>query len=166
MLNKKGFTLTELLVMIGIIALIAVFAAIAVNAARSTQRDATRLSNVRMLQSALEDFFNEYNTYPTGELLPLGDARQSACLGEQGFAAECQSGSTFLSIVSGTYEDGLDGIVTCGDPARRAICYQQTDDGENYIMYFELENALEELSLQSGVNCATPNGMEAGVCSE
>jgi hypothetical protein len=42
----------ELLVVVAIIALVASFAAVAVNSARSKQRDATRLSNVRLLQSA------------------------------------------------------------------------------------------------------------------
>ena len=71
--NDGGFTLIELLIVIAIIALIGVFAVIAVNAARSKQRDASRLSHVRMIQSALEDYFNETNNYPEGNLLPLGD---------------------------------------------------------------------------------------------
>ena len=62
--KQQGFTLVELLVVIAIIALVVVFAALAVNAARSKQRDASRLANVRIVQSALEDYFNEANAYP------------------------------------------------------------------------------------------------------
>lgn len=167
MKQHKGFTLVELLVVIAIIALIGVFAAVAVNAARSKTRDATRLSSVRVLQSALEDYFNETNTYPRGELLPLGDVSQSACLGTAGFAADCSSAeATFLRVVSGTHEDGLEGIVTCGEPSRRAFCYSQKDDGESYVIYFELENSLVPVGLAEGVNCATPEGMEAGLCAD
>lgn len=165
--QQQGFTLVELLVVIGIIGLIAVFAALAVSSARSKQRDATRLSNVRILQSALEDYFNETNKYPDGELLPLGDASQSVCLGSDGFSADCSTASsTFLRVVPATHEDGIEGTVTCGDPARRAFCYTQLNDGESYVIHFELENALAPVGLQEGVNCATPEGMEAGICSE
>lgn len=167
MKNKKGFTLVELLVIIAVIALVVVFAALAVNAARSKQRDASRLANVRIVQSALEDYFNENNTYPDGDLLALGDATHSACLGSDGFASDCSSAeSTFLRVVPGTHEDGLEGIVSCGDPSRRAFCYTVLDDGVSYVIHFELENTLSQVGLQGGVNCATPDGMEAGTCAE
>lgn len=167
MKNKKGFTLVELLVVVAIIALVATFAAIAVNSARSKQRDASRLSNVRQLQSALEDSFNETNAYPDGDLLPLGDASQSICLGSNGFSPDCSGAdSTFLRVVPQTYEDGLEGIVTCGEPARRAFCYSVKDGGDSYVIYFELENAFTPVGLQAGVNCATPDGMKAGICSD
>lgn len=166
MKNKKGFTLVELLVVVAIIALVATFAAVAVNSARSKQRDASRLSNIRQLQSALEDSFNETNTYPDGDLLPLGDASQSICLGSNGFSPDCSGvDSTFLRVVPQTYEDGLEGIVTCGEPARRAFCYSVKNDGDSYVIYFELENAFTPVGLQAGVNCATPDGMKAGICS-
>lgn len=165
--SKFGFTLVELLVVIAVIALIGVFASVAVNSARSKQRDATRLANVRQMQSALEDFFNETNTYPSGELLPLGDPASSTCLGSDGFASDCSTDSSvFLRIVPTTHENGLEGIITCGDPARNAFCYTQLQDGESYVIHFELENGLTSVGLQSGVNCATPEGMEAGICQE
>jgi prepilin-type N-terminal cleavage/methylation domain-containing protein len=165
--KESGFTLVELLVVIGIIVLIMVFAAVAVNAARSKQRDVVRISNVRQIQSALEDYFNENNTYPVGSKLPLGDASQSACLGATGFAAGCSSSeSTFLRTVLGTYEGGLEGEVVCGEPSRKALCYSLRDNGNSYMIYFELENNFVPVGLRSGVNCASQNGMEAGVCKE
>lgn len=165
--SQKGFTLVELLVVIAIVALVGVFAVVAVNAARSKQRDATRLSNVRQLQSALEDYFNETNEYPEGELLPLGDVAQSACLGSEGFAANCSTAaSMFMRVVVGTHENGLKSVVTCGEPARRAFCYTRRDEGASYVIHFELENDLPVIDLQRGVNCATPEGMEAGVCED
>ncbi len=165
--NSRGFTHLEILVVAAIVVLIGVFAAVAVNSARSKQRDATRIANVRQLQSALEDFFNESNTYPQGNLLPLGDAVQSACLSINGFRADCSAEkAVFLSYVPGTYPDGLDGIVTCGEPVRQAFCYSQLEEGDAYVIHFELENALSTAGLQKGVNCATQSGMEAGICAE
>ncbi len=164
-MNKKGFTLIELLVVIAIIAIVGVFAAIAVNSARSQQRDATRLSHIRQLQSALEAYFHETNSYPEGELLPLGDSTQSACLSSNGFLADCSTEETvFMRIVTPTIEKGLRGLVTCGSPARNAFCYTQTLDGAGYTILFELENSLRSVGLEQGVNCASPDGMEAGTC--
>ncbi|MBM5790016.1 type II secretion system protein [Candidatus Parcubacteria bacterium] len=165
-LEKKGFTLLEILVVVAIIALVAVFAAVAVNAARSKQRDATRIANVRQLQSALEDYFNENNAYPQGDVLPLGDAAQSACLSVTGFRADCSAEkAVLLRYVPGIYSDGLSDLVVCGEPPRNAFCYTQQDEGDGYVIHFELENGLEPAKLQQGVNCATPDGMEAGTCT-
>jgi len=165
--KKHGFTHIEILVVVAIIALVGTFSAVAVNSARSKQRDATRLSNVRLVQSALEDYFNENNSYPPGNLLPLGDVSQSACLSLSGFGSDCSSEeAVFLRRVPKTYENGLKGINTCGEPARNAFCYSVLDEGDSYVIHFELENGLSAVGLQTGVNCATPNGMEAGTCAE
>ena len=166
-MNKKGFSLVEILVVVAIIALVGTMAAVAVNSARSKQRDATRLSNVRQLQSALEDFFNESNQYPRGEVLPIGDASVSSCLSTSGFHGDCSlDSSVFMRVINGTYEKGLEEIVACGEPARNAFCYTQLKEGDSYVIHFELENALPPVGLQEGVNCATPSGMFAGVCAE
>lgn len=166
MTSRKGFTLIEILVVVAIIAIIGVMAAVAVNSARSKQRDASRLSNVRQMQSALEDYFNESNAYPEGELLPLGDAAQSSCLGLTGFHSDCSGESaTIMRSVPTTFEDGLKDIVTCGDPKRNAFCYTVLDAGASYVIHFELENGLARVGLQEGINCATPDGMEAGTCA-
>jgi prepilin-type N-terminal cleavage/methylation domain-containing protein len=165
MKQQKGFTLVELLVAIAIIALIGILAGVAVSAARSKQRDATRLSNVRQLQSVLENHFNEVNAYPDGEALPLGDVTQSACLSTNGFLADCTyEEAVFLNTVIGTYSEGLEGLVVCGDPVRSAFCYTQKQEGDSYGIEFELENGLTQVGLIAGVNCATPQGMGAGSC--
>ena len=163
--SQNGFTLLELLVVVGIVALVGIFSVVAVNSARSKQRDATRLSNVRQIQSALEDFFNETNAYPVGEALPLGDASVSSCLSVTGFLGDCSAESaTIIRIVPRTYEGGLKGNVTCGDPARNAFCYSMKQNGDLYGIQFELENGLSSAGLQEGVNCAVPGKMQAGAC--
>jgi prepilin-type N-terminal cleavage/methylation domain-containing protein len=164
-MSKRGFTIIELLVVILIIGLVGTLAAVAVNAARSKQRDATRLAHVRTVQSALENYFNEANAYPSGTGLPLGEARQSACLGTGGFAANCSGDeSIFLRVVVASIDKGLKGTVTCGEPARNAFCYSSLQDGASYSIEFELENALSQVGLVKGENCATPEGMKAGSC--
>lgn len=162
---KRGFTVIELLVVILIIGLVGTFAAIAVNSARSKQRDTARLSNVRQVQSALENYFNEMNAYPGADGLPLGDSTQSACLGSSGFAANCSGDDrVFMRVVVGTLDKGLDGVVACGMPARNAFCYSSVSDASSYAVTFELENALPQVGLVAGANCAVPEGMKAGSC--
>ncbi len=166
-MDQQKLTLVEILVVVAIIALMGTLSAVAVGAARSKQRDATRLSNVRQIQSALEDFFNENNTYPEGSLLPLGDSTQSACLGITGFRADCSTETaTIIRSVPRTYESGLPGKVTCGNPARKAFCYSALSEGDAYAIQFELENGLPGAGLQKGVNCAIPGKMAAGVCPQ
>ena len=64
--NKAGFTLIELLVVIAIIGLLASVVLLALNGARAKSRDAKRLADVRQIASALEIYFNDNNSYPTG----------------------------------------------------------------------------------------------------
>lgn len=163
--DQPKMTLVELLIIVGIVALVGTLAVFAVNAARSKERDASRLSNVRQVQSALEDYFNENNAYPTGSELPLGDSVQTACLGVSGFQADCSKEKlTIMRFVPRTYENGLKGRVVCGNPLRKAFCYSQLKEGAAYGIQFELENALPTVGLMKGTNCASPGKMSAGVC--
>lgn len=166
MKDQKGFTLVEILIIVLIVGLVGTLAAIAVNSARSKTRDATRLSAVRQTQSALEDYFNETNAYPAGAGLPLGDSTQSVCLGTGGFQANCSGdASVFLRVVTATLDTGLKGSSTCGTPSRNAYCYAVSSDGMGYVIQFELENALPQVGLVKGANCATPDGMKGGTCT-
>lgn len=163
--DQKGFTLIEILIVVGVIIVIGILAAVAVNSARSKSRDAVRLSQVRMIQSALEDFYNENNGYPMNEMMPLGDATQSACLGVSGFQADCSADQrVLLRKVMGTVDQGLKNQVACGTPARNAFCYTQLQDSSTYRIQFELENDWNQVGLVQGINCAYPDGIESGRC--
>ena len=64
MKNFKAFTLIELLVVISIIGLLATLAVVALNNARKKARDARRLADMRQIQTALNLYYDEYNTWP------------------------------------------------------------------------------------------------------
>ena len=82
--RAKGFTLIELLVVIAIIGVLATIVLASLNSARTKGQDATRISDVKSLETALELYYNDHNTYPqspvgNGDVF-LNDATLNAAL--------------------------------------------------------------------------------------
>ncbi|TAN33016.1 prepilin-type N-terminal cleavage/methylation domain-containing protein [Patescibacteria group bacterium] len=86
MKQSKGFSLIELLVVVAIIGLLATLAVVALNGARIKARDGKRLSDLKQIQTALELYQDENNSYPAGASAALGGTNY-ACLNASGFAA-------------------------------------------------------------------------------
>lgn len=63
--HPKGFTLIELLVVIAIIGILASIIMVSLGSARAKGRDAKRISDIRTIQLALEEYYNDNGTYPT-----------------------------------------------------------------------------------------------------
>ncbi len=63
--REKGFTLLELLVVIGIIGLLASILVINLTGARRRARDTKRVADIRNLQTASEDYYGKNGKYPT-----------------------------------------------------------------------------------------------------
>ncbi len=132
--NKKGFTLVELLVVIAIIGILATLAIVALQGARSSARDAKRISDVRQMQTALELYFNDWQEYPVDL---------------SGLSATY----TYMYVIpSGpTPADG--------DCASSAYTYTLRDGGSSYSIEFCLGKNVA--SLEAGVKCAFPGGILA-----
>ncbi len=62
--RQKGFTLLELLVVIGIIGLLASILVVNLTGARRRARDTKRIADVRGLQTAAEDYYGKNGKYP------------------------------------------------------------------------------------------------------
>ncbi len=74
--KSQGFTLIELLVVIAIIGLLSSIALVSLNSARKKARNAKRVSDLRQIQSALELYYSDNNSYPNP-----GFAWRSECAG-------------------------------------------------------------------------------------
>ena len=83
-MNKKGFTLIELLIVVAIIGLLSTLAVVALGSARVKARDSKRLADLKQLQTALELYYTDNNSYPTGSGVELGST-SAACLNSTGF---------------------------------------------------------------------------------
>ena len=131
--NKKGFTLIELLVVIAIIGLLATLSVIALNTARVKARDARRVSDIKQIQTALEMYFDQYNSYPA----PVNTNKVPT--------------STYISSVPTNPKPVDTGCTTGPDD----YFYALTDSGASYTLSYCLSN----LSTPSGRATATPAGI-------
>lgn len=150
MRNKKGFTLIELLVVIAIIGLLATLAIVALQNARQKSRDAKRVSDIKQLQTSLDLYYSDNNTYPTvAAAIQLGQATTDALCGG-GFVAAGDASCT----ADATYMDRVP-----ADPVDNApLIYQYTGSATTFSITFELEGTTGGLA--AGAHTASPAGIQ------
>ena len=74
-INKKnGFTLFEILITISIIAVLTVLISIAYSVAQKKTRDTRRMEDMKLIQSAAEQYFSLNNSYPNVDAYKVGVA--------------------------------------------------------------------------------------------
>jgi prepilin-type N-terminal cleavage/methylation domain-containing protein len=159
---SKGFTLFELLVVIGIIGLLSTLAVVALTSVRQKTRDAKRVADVRSIRYALELYFNDQNTYPShgsGANIILGGANSrtlcgGTASGASGWKASCASGDTVYMGLVPAASVPADG--SCSD-AQNDFTYIQTSTTA-YTLNFCIGGAVGELA--GGARVANPDGMQ------
>lgn len=62
--SKKGFTLIEVLIVVGIIGILSSVILVGLNSSRSRARDTRRVTDLRQTQQALELFYTKTGCYP------------------------------------------------------------------------------------------------------
>ncbi|HOZ36704.1 MAG TPA: prepilin-type N-terminal cleavage/methylation domain-containing protein [bacterium] len=152
--NKKGFTLIELLVVIAIIGLLATLSVVALNNARMKSRDAKRVSDIKQVQTALELYFVDQNSYPTGSATVLGSTGADTLSSTSGFASAA-AGTTYMGQVPA---EPTPAAVPAGYvySALPASCTGTACTGYNLV--FGLEGATGGLT--SGAHTANANGIQ------
>ena len=138
---KKGFTLIELLVVVAIIGLLLTLSVIALGTARERERDQKRLTDLRSVQTELEEFFKQKNAYPVGNNVVLGTV-SSSCLNADGWSPSGCS-EAFLGIVP-------------PDPGTGNYVYTSAD-GNAYAIAATLEGVAG--NLHAGNILVTPSGI-------
>ena len=106
--SKKGFTLIELLVVVAIMGMLAALAVIALNNARARARDARRVSDIKQIQTALELYYLDNNTYPAASDDTQIDGK---CLTEDGFSPTCTGDNVYMAVIPDNpkpYDDHTD----------------------------------------------------------
>jgi len=74
MVKKRGFTLLELLIVIGLIGILISIAAVSYSSAQKRSRDARRMQDVKAVSDAMEQYYADSGgTYPTSEVLLTTD---------------------------------------------------------------------------------------------
>lgn len=125
--RHKGFTLIELIVVAGIIALISTFAIISVSKARVAVRDAKRTDSARTTVLALEQYYSKHNSYPT-ELIPGAELVDS-------------DGIVYMSSVPSNPTPRTDGDCPDAD-----FNYESFNNGLDYMLTFCLSGKTGSLN--------------------
>jgi prepilin-type N-terminal cleavage/methylation domain-containing protein len=136
--NKKGFTLIELLVVVAIIGLLATLSIVALNNARARARDARRVADIKQIQTALEFYYNDANSYPAS--LAVGGAIATG-------------GVTYMTAVPKN-PTPIDGTCT----GWTEYTYTVQSSNSSYTLTYCLGSATGGIA--AGVSTATPAGIK------
>ena len=179
--KKSGFTLVELLVVIAIIGLLSTIAVVSLGSARGKARDTKRIADMRQMVTALEQFYNDQNGYPsvtTVGTYPSLAAANDCVLGGTHSKALTSTNTTAVCTATGAIGDGGSGTTymglipfyptpapsgaktDCSGTPSGAYCYTSntafaTGYSTAYTIFWALEAA--NSALGSGTNCQTTN---------
>ncbi len=147
--KKKGFTLIELLVVVAIISLLSSIVMASLNSARVKARDATRMSDMREIQKAIELYYSNAGHYPNG---PFNNGSYASCWGLSGTNGATPDkwipdGSDFNWInghISRLPQDPINNCIwpwgNAGAAPGTAGTYEYWSDGNKYLIAARLEN--------------------------
>ena len=142
-MNRKGFTLIELLVVIAIIGLLSTLAVVALGSARAKARDAQRISNLKQIQTALELYNTDNNSYPTAATAVTLGAGNFVCLNSSGWAGS-GCASAYMNVVP-------------KDPTASQNYSYTSANGTTYSITATLEGTVNGLT---GTITASPSGIQ------
>jgi prepilin-type N-terminal cleavage/methylation domain-containing protein len=134
--QENGFTLTELIIAIGVLLVIVLYGTLLFRGEQAKARDAERIADMRTAQAAFAVLFNEANSYAEA-------------------GATCAKVADPLFTCSlGKY---LPGIGELKDPGRFSYRIQTPPNDSTYAVEFLLERSYG--SLAAGLHYLTPEGI-------
>lgn len=126
---RRAFTLVELLVTIGIIAILASTVVVNVSRSRGKARDARRKADLKAVQTALEVYNDENGSYPSTAGNWIGEA---AAYGNRCYVDGC-SPSPWLGGLAPTYMAILPSDPTKARASAQAVAAGCTDRDAGYL---------------------------------
>ena len=148
--SSEGFTLIELLIVITIIAILSMIGLIAYGTFLKNSRDAKRQSDLKFIQSALEEYRADQIYYPSGSL-PFGSSLTNCT----GVYPTCSGSATrtYLNIIPSDPKVSPQYSYTAISPSG---CDNNSNKCTSYCLYAFLEN-LPSPKTEDSVNCPTNN---------
>ena len=152
--NKpRGFTLVELLIVMGILGVLTALLIANVSSGRERARDAVRKSDFANIRSALRIYYNDYKQYQagSGNIMGCGVGGAQACSwGGGSFAAD---GNPYMKQLP-------------GNPSGTEYSYTQTNGGEGFLLQVEMENVGDESIAESQTRCGVSLASDVYVTCE
>ncbi|MFC1653967.1 type II secretion system protein [Patescibacteria group bacterium] len=142
-MRKRGFTLVELLVVIGILGVLAALLVANVSSGRSRARDTSRKSDFENIKKALRIYYNDFQQYPA-------DDSSGNILGCVDGVTVCGWGSEFEANGNRYMKELPTDPVNGGS---NVYSYIQTNGGEGFELSTYLENNSDEDDGKSQLRC-------------
>lgn len=149
--QKRGFTLVEILIVVAIIATLASVALVGLGPVQRNGRDTRRISDLRQTQNAIELYYAKCGFYPGGA------QSGTDCTGSGGGISGWDA---LTASIVGSPSLGVSRIPN--DPKSDADYFYGSSNGSNYVVGARLENAgAAQLrddvdGSVEGVECADP----------
>lgn len=128
--TAKGFTLSELLITIAIIGILSSVVVSAVTTAKNNSYDAARITNLTLVQVALEQYYADHDQYPPSKPGVTGVWADGGWRGQCSYAGSLSTDQ----IIPGLIPNYLPSMPI--DPQMNATtnkcCYLYNSDGVNY----------------------------------
>lgn len=154
-IQKNGFTVIELLIVLGIIGLLVLVGSVLLGTARERSRDSKRLSDLDITRRALEDYYHNNNRYPQAPTPKLlgSDGYKVICSGTPTGFAETRSACGNATVF-------LDPIPTPPEPQPAQLSgytYTSVSPNSTYAIDAALEGAVNGLQGRIQVS---PGGLQ------